>query len=251
MIFRLEVDMRKLYGLLCVLLFSVSLFGGEIPPKPNTLVNDYAGVLGIQEKNNLEKMLVAYNDSTSNQITVVIESDLGGEEPYTRSIDIAEKWGVGDEKKDNGVLIYISIKDRKMYIQVGRGLEGAIPDALAGRIIEYEITPHFKTGNYYEGIKAGAEAIIKAAAGEYKADAKKKRKNKGLPGWLIILFFIIIGLISVFGKRMRGGGMGTMGRGGWIGGGFGGFGGGGSSGGGGFGGFGGGSFGGGGAGGSW
>lgn len=242
--------MRKfLIALTLILGITIQAFSGNIPAKPNTLVNDYAGVLSASERNNLERILVAYDDSTSNQIAIVIESNLpAGEEPFTRSVDIAEGWGIGDAQNDNGVLIYIALNDRKMYIQIGRGLEGAIPDALAGRIIDYEIKPRFKQQQYYEGLMAGSIAVMKAAAGEYKA---KSRKKKGeIPSWLIVVIIIIILIVLSIGRRM-GGGMGTFGRGGYIGG----FGGGGWSsgggGGGGFGGFGGGSFGGGGAGGSW
>ncbi|MDL5044989.1 TPM domain-containing protein [Oscillatoria amoena NRMC-F 0135] len=242
--------MRKfLIALVVVIGIASQAYAGNIPAKPNTLVNDYAGVLSASERNNLERVLVAYDDSTSNQIAIVIESNLpDGEEPFTRSVDIAEGWGIGDAQNDNGVLIYIALNDRKMYIQIGRGLEGAIPDALAGRIIDYEIKPRFKQQQYYEGLMAGSIAVMKAAAGEYKA---KSRKKKGeIPSWLIVVIIIIILIVLSIGRRM-GGGMGTFGRGGYIGG----FGGGGWSsgggGGGGFGGFGGGSFGGGGAGGSW
>lgn len=244
--------MRKLLLLFLSLIISVSVFGKEIPPKPTTAVNDYANVLSENQKRSLENMLIAYKDSTSNEVVIIIESDLEGDEPFTRSIDIAEDWGIGDKTNDNGVLIYVALKDRKLFIQVGRGLEGAIPDALAGRIIDYEITPSFKSKNYYQGLYLGVVAIAKAAAGEYKASGKKKTVRK-IPKPLLIIGFII--LIILFSAGKRGGG--TFGRrgigGGYIGG-FGGgssFGGGGFSGGGGFGGFGGGSFGGGGAGGSW
>lgn len=244
--------MNKIVTLFLALIFSVLAFAGEIP-KPTGHVNDYANVLSASEKQSLESSLRAYKDSTSNEIAIFIESSSGDEEPFTRSVDIAENWGVGGEQNDNGILVYVAIADRKMFIQIGRGLEGAIPDALAGRIIDYEIKPHFKEGRYYEGLAAGTEALAKAAAGEYKAKPKKK-SGKGIPVWMLILFGIFL-LIFIFGgRRMRGKGFGTYGRGGYIGGGWGGWSGGGGfggSGGGGFGGFGGGSFGGGGAGGSW
>ncbi len=243
--------MRKfLIALTLVLGITLQAFAGNIPAKPKTLVNDYAGVLSAGERADLERVLVAYDDSTSNQIAIVIESHLPeGEEPFTRSVDIAEGWGVGDAQNDNGVLIYIALNDRKMYIQIGRGLEGAIPDALAGRIIDYEIKPRFKQQQYYEGLMAGSIAVMKAAAGEYKAKGRKKKD--GLPGWLIVLIIIIVLIVLSFGRR-SGGGMRTFGGGGFVGGwGGGGWSSGGGGGGGGFGGFGGGSFGGGGAGGSW
>lgn len=242
--------MNRFLSLCFFALLSFSLLAGDLPKKPNTLVNDYAGVLSASQKSQLESMLRAYDDSTSNQVAIAIEGSLDGEDPFKRSVDIAESWGVGDAGNDNGVLIYVAVNDRKMFIQVGRGLEGAIPDALAGRIIDYEITPSFKTGNYYEGLYKGSIAVMKAAAGEYKA--KPRKKNKGFPTWMIVLFIILIVIISKFGRMIRGR-SGTFSRGGyiggtgWGGGWSGGGGGGGSS----WGGFGGGSFGGGGAGGSW
>jgi uncharacterized protein len=246
--------MRKFLLIVLSLIFLVPVSGREIPKKSDKLVNDYANILSDSERRTLEGMLVAYDDSTSNQIAIVIEKDLDGDDVFNRSVNIAEAWGIGGAENDNGVLIYVAIDDRKLFIQVGRGLEGAIPDALAGRIIDYEIKPNFKEENYYQGLYAGAVSIAKAAAGEYKAPKKKGKKDRGFPKWLIILFIII--MIVIFTGGRRGGGFGTYGRrsygGGFIGGG--GFSGGGSfggGGGGGFGGFGGGSFGGGGAGGSW
>jgi uncharacterized protein len=242
--------MRKLFTLILGLGLFVSAFAKEIPKRPQGHVYDEAGILTPSQKSQLESMLLRYEDTTSNQIAVAIEGDLEGEDPFDRSIDIAEHWGVGNAKKDNGVLLYIAIKNHKLFIQVGRGLEGAITDALAGRIIDYEITPQFKQQNYFIGIQNGCVALMKAAAGEYKGTPKRTKKGK--PAWMIILLVIFIIIISIAGRRGGGrGGMGTYGRGGYIGG----FGGGGwSSGGGGggsWGGFGGGSFGGGGAGGSW
>jgi uncharacterized protein len=244
--------MRKLLSLLLVITVSFSVFAKDIPKKPKTLVNDYANVLNQSQESSLEQMLVAYYDSTSNEIAIVTENDLGGDAPFTRSIDIAEAWGIGGKEYDNGVLIYVAVKDRKLFIQVGKGLEGAIPDALAGRIIDYEITPNFKQGNYYEGLLSGSMAVAKAAAGEYKAPTKKKKKKKS-PSLLIILAFIVLTIVFSAGRRGGYGDYGSRRTGGYIGG-FGGYSGGGGSfggGGGGFGGFGGGSFGGGGAGGSW
>lgn len=246
--------MRKLLLITLSLLFIAPVFGKEIPKKSNKLVNDYASILSPSEKNTLEQMLVAYDDSTSNQITIVIENSLDGSDVFSRSVDIAEAWGIGDAERDNGVLIYVAIKDRKLFIQVGRGLEGAIPDALAGRIIDYEIKPNFKSGNYYDGLYAGAVSVAKAAAGEYKSKGRRKSKGKKFPKGVVIILVIIIAAIFTGGRR-GGGGSGTYGRRSYGSGYVGGFGGGsfgsGGGGGGGFGGFGGGSFGGGGAGGSW
>lgn len=234
----------------------------EIPAKPNPprLVNDFAGVLNTQEVSGLEKELVAYADSTSNQIAIVIENTLDGEDAFEYSRRLADAWGIGTAENRNGVLLYLAMDDRKVRIQVGYGLEGAIPDAIAKRIIETRIIPAFKQQAYFEGVHNAVTDLMKAAAGEYKAPKKKKGRADPPIGIILIIIVIII-LIIIFGSRGGGRkgwnrgfggpffggpfGGGTFSGGGFSGGGFGG------GGGGGFGGFGGGSFGGGGAGGSW
>jgi uncharacterized protein len=243
----------------------------QIPSKPNPprLVNDYAGVLNAGNKQALEQQLVAYDDSTSNQVVVVLLKTLNDYPIEEYSTKLFRDWGIGNAKTNNGVLILVAVDDHKLRIEVGYGLEGAIPDITANHIIEEDLKPNFRSGDYYEGLKAAADHIIKAAAGEYKAPANyRKRKGRG-SGAIGFLVFVII-MIIVFAGRGRGGGggggfMSRRGyRGGWLGpfilgsmlgrgsGGWGGGGGGGwSGGGGGFGGFGGGSSGGGGASGSW
>ena len=168
---------------------------------------------------------------------------------------LGNAWGVGKADKNNGALILVAIEDRKMSIQTGYGLEGVLPDAICKRIIEKEIKPSFKAGNYYEGFDLATTAIFKFAAGEYKADHYSKKKFPYSA--LLFAFIIVIILLSkasrkyqtIDGKGIRGGGFFPpfIGGGGFGGGGFGG----GGSSGGGFGGFGGGSFGGGGASGGW
>ena len=256
---------------LCFISFLTS--AQDIPARPNPprLVNDFAGVLSPDEEQRLEQQLVAYDDSTSNQVAVVLVKTLNDYPIEEYALKILRTWGIGNAKTNNGVLILAAIEDRKIRIEVGYGLEGAIPDITANHIIEYDIKPGFRSGDYYDGLSKAANSIIKAAAGEYKAPAnyRKKKSSGGFPFGLIL--FVII-LVVLFGGRNRGGGGGMMSRrgSGWLGpfilgnmlgrssgGGFGGGGwsggGGGWSGGGGggFGGFGGGSGGGGGASGSW
>lgn len=224
-----------------------------IPKRPNPpkLVNDFTGTLTDYQVVALENKLVAFDDSTSNQVTVVI---INSTEDYAIdevALELGRKWGVGNKDKNNGIVLLIAKNDRKMTIQVGYGLEGALPDITAKSIIDHEIKPAFKENNYYRGIDLGTDAIIKATKGEYKApDNYGSKKKKGLSVSTIIV--IIIVLLIIFGGAGSGGGtyVSRGGIGGWSGGGSGWSGGGGSSGGG-FGGFGGGSFGGGGASGDW
>ena len=247
-------------------LFANNSYAQNIIAKPNppTLVTDVAGVLTPEQKQALENKLVGIDDSSSNQIAVVIIPSLDGYPKEEYATKLFRAWGIGNKKTNNGVLLLIAINDREIRIEVGYGLEGAIPDITALNIVDNDIKPAFKAGNYYEGIDQATDNIAKAAVGEYKvAKAKKSRsKSKGSGGFLIILIIIFLVL-----RNGRGGGgsniggsgfsdvatgmlLGSLLGGGSRGGGFGG-GGGGGFGGGGFGGFGGGSSGGGGAGGSW
>lgn len=233
-------------------------------PSPPRLVNDFADMLTPEQEHALESKLIAYSDSTSSQIAIVTIESLKGYEDEEFAIALGRKWGVGGKEFNNGVVILISEQDRKSRIEVGYGLEGAIPDITAKTIIDNDLTPNFKEGNYYRGLDKATDDIIKAVAGEYKAPpGHGKKKSKGI-GFGAIIFFII--MIFLFAGRGGGRGGGMVSRrgyrdigAGWIigsllsgagrGGGGGGWSGGG--GGGGFGGFGGGSFGGGGASGSW
>ena len=244
-------------------LFANNSFAQNIiaKPSPATLVTDVAGVLTPEQKQALENKLVAIDDSSSNQIAVVILPSLDGYPKEEYAIKLFRDWGIGNKKTNNGVLLLIAINDRQIRIEVGYGLEGAIPDITALNIIDNDIKPAFKAGNYYEGIDQATDNIAKAAVGEYKVAKAKKSKNKN-NGTVFVLVLIVI---LLFLKGGRGGGGSNIGGGGFsdvatgmllgslLGGGgrHGGGGWGDSGGGGGFGGFGGGSSGGGGAGGSW
>lgn len=252
---------KIVFWLLVLLPFTGNAQNIPSRPSPPKLVNDLADVLSPEQEATLERKLVAYDDSTSNQVTVLTIKTLDDYPIEEYALKVLRDWGIGNQQHNNGVLILAVIEDRKIRIKTGYGLEGAIPDIIANNIIANDIVPAFRSENYYEGLDKATSSIIAAAAGEYQApDGYRDRgKKTGIPIGAII--FIII-LIILFSNR-RGGGGGFMSRRG-----FGpvifpgGFGGGGSSwggsgggwsggGGGGFGGFGGGSGGGGGASGSW
>ncbi|MCG9879916.1 MAG: TPM domain-containing protein [Bacteroidia bacterium] len=248
--------MKNRIALLFIFHFlSLFLWAKEIPSKPNPpkLVNDYAAILDAGQAQALEAKLKAYSDSTSTQIAIVIEQSLEGDDDFDYSHRLAEAWQIGMAGKNNGLLIYIAIGDRKIRIQNGYGLEGSITDAFSRRIIEEVIKPSFRQQAYYEGLDQATTLIIKKASGEFvNEDFGKKKKHKGGSVSTIIVIAIIILIFFLSNKGGGRGGrnvfhgpspfMGTFGSRGFSGGG---------GGGGGFGGFGGGSFGGGGAGGSW
>jgi uncharacterized protein len=246
--------------MLMILYMSMSAFSQNIPsrPSPSRLVNDFTNTLTAEDRLNLEKKLVAFDDSTSNQIAVVIVSSLDGYDIAEYAVTLGRAWGIGGKEKNNGILLLVAINERRVNISPGYGLEGAIPDAMCGHIIRDIITPYFKKGSYYRGINEGTDVLMKAAKGEYQIPRKKGGK---VSFWKIgLIFFLTIVFLIIFSRNNRGGGGGMISRRGYrggymgpmffpMGGGFGG--GGGGSSGGGFGGFGGGSFGGGGASGGW
>lgn len=231
-----------------------------IPPKPAQWFNDYAQVVSPATAARLNQTLRDFERESSSQLVVAIFQKMESPssiEDYT--VRVAQAWEVGQQSKKNGVVLFVFVQDRKMFIQVGYGLEGALPDATCKRIIEDEIKPGFRNNDFDGGLSAGVAAILAATKGEYKGSGRTAgqspdRQGPGsfIPlGGMVLLFALFIFFIV---KVRRAGGYWhgiTLGSGGWSGGGSGWGGGGGwESGGGGFSG-GGGSFGGGGAGGSW
>jgi uncharacterized protein len=244
------------------LLCSLSLHAAEvIPPAPRNHFNDYAGIVSAGTAQTLDAELTQFERTTSNQILVAIYPHMASDssiEDYT--VRVAQSWGVGLKDKKNGAVLFIFSADHKLYIQVGYGLEGVLPDALCKQIIANEITPRFRSGDYTGGVQAGVHAMIAATRGEYKGTGRSVadgRRGSNNPAAILgIIAFIVFSLIIRW-SALRNRGSSVYGRngrvifpgGGWSGGG-GSFGGGGGGGGGSFSG-GGGSFGGGGAGGSW
>ena len=186
-------------------------------------VTDETSTLTSSQTSSLETKLSNFEKETSNQVVVYIIGSLNGESLEETSYEIAQKNGIGQKGKDNGVLLFIAMNDRKLRIEVGYGLEGALPDALAGQIIRKEITPYFKKGEYYKGIDAGVDAIISATKGEYKQDKKYAEKENdfgigicGIP-FLVLIIFIFFGFSFIFSiiRRIFGWGRGKSGRGSW------------------------------------
>jgi len=262
---------RHLFTLLLLVALAFSSWAqGDFPEKPNPprLVNDFSKTLSDQEVSLLENKLLAYNDSTSSQVSIVLVNSIGPYDISDYAFQLGDKWGIGRKDRDNGILILGAMKDRKVFIATGFGMEGAIPDALAKRLVDQLIVPNFRTEDYYAGLDQATDMIFKLASGEYKAENVSSSDNPGKALPLLLVFivgFVILTLVRnrkdnnnhMGGKRggvnllttvllanMLGGSRGKFGD---FSSGRGGFGGGGGS----FGGFGGGSFGGGGAGGSW
>ena len=249
-----------LFAVTIAALIAIETRAGEvIPPKPDRYFNDYASVISKEAASRFNEQLAQFERETSDQVVIAVfpkmQSDSSIEDYAQR---IAQSWGVGTKTQRNGVAILVFIADRNMSIQVGYGLEGALPDIVAYDIRANHINPHFRSGDYEGGLSEGIDLVCKAIRGEYKGDGTTVRerqtsRNAGAPSFLFFIIFIIV-LIAISRAMRRLGGYGySSGRGGPIffpiGGGGGGW----SSGRGGFSGFsgGGGSFGGGGSSGSW
>lgn len=176
---------------------SISAHALEVPSL-NGHVNDYAGILSAGIVSNLEAQLVELEKSDSTQVVVLSIESLEGEVLEEFSIKVAETWKIGQQKVDNGVILLISKMDRKIRIEVGRGLEGKLTDLISGRIIGNEITPKFKNGDYDGGVVAGVSAIIAAIKGEYKASSEKNELVDPEVSFFILICFVIFYWIISF-----------------------------------------------------
>jgi len=230
-----------------------------IPPAPRDHFNDYAGVVSAGTAQSLDAELTQFERESSNQIVVAIYPHMQSDssiEDYT--VRVAQSWGVGQKQKKNGAVLFIFSSDRKLYISTGYGLEGALPDARCKQIIENEITPRFRQGDFDGGVTAGVHAMMAATKGEYRGTGRAVADRRGHGSGLspaaiaaIVIFLLVMSIArrrsgsAIYGRRGRfityggGGFFGGGGGGGFSGGGGGSFSGGGGS------------FGGGGAGGSW
>ena len=163
------------------------------PGQPTGLVNDFAGVLTATERQSLEQKLSDFEKQTSSEIAVVTIKSLGGDTIENYAVKLFEEWGIGKKGKDNGILLLVSKNDRQMRIEVGYGLEGALPDSVAVSIISNILRPAFRQNDYAGGLSRGVDAIIQATKGEYTAPPAPK--NSALP-WQIDPMFIIFAVVA-------------------------------------------------------
>lgn len=227
-------------AVLIVLLFMAGALQGQtenVPPKPDRYITDEAGVLDGATLAEVNAELEQFEKDTSNQIVVAIYPSLPPEAEIAQyATDTYHAWGIGQRGKDNGALLMVFVQDHKMFISTGRGLEGALPDAICKNIVTQVIGPAFKRGDYGGGIRGGVSAMISATKGEYQGngttDAERNGAGQGIP-WAVIIIFIVIFLLSRYGSAYGGWGGPFIFTGGGFGGGYGGGGGGGFGGGGG------------------
>ncbi|MFH1217637.1 MAG: TPM domain-containing protein [Pseudomonadota bacterium] len=178
--------------MLCAILLGMarSAFALEVPPYKG-YVNDYADMISPHLEVKLERALQSFDLSDSTQIAVLTIPSLQGDSLEEFSIRTVDRWQVGRKGKDNGVLLLVSRDDRKVRIEVGRGLEPVLTDLLSGRIIDGIITPSFKANQFDHGFEAGVVAIVQATRGEFKGDGRMRRGRQGAEASPVFKFIVM------------------------------------------------------------
>ena len=210
-----------------------------LPPPPTAYFNDYAGLLPAADAQRLDAKLRQFAEQTSTQVVVAVFRSLPSPSLEDFTVRTAQSWRVGRKDWDNGAVLFVFVDDRKMRIETGYGLEGALPDQLAGRILDEQVRPRFRAGDWAGGLEAGIDGIMAATRGEYTAPPKKPQTVPIIPILIIVLFVVLFLWLASQGSRnvyvgrtynRRGwrrdsgywGGGSTWGGGGWGGGGGGG-----------------------------
>ena len=212
-------------GAFCVVIAAFALnaiLAAEIiPPAPLHYFNDYAGLVSQSAAGQFDQQLRQFEVENSNQVVVAIFPKMQSDDDiaaYTQRV--AESWRVGQKNKRNGIVLFVFVEDHKMIIQVGYGLEGALPDVAAFNITEYQMKPQFAAGNYEAGLRAGIDSICKAIAGEYKGTEQPpppETHSRGSPVWplLFLLFLFVLSVLGGLHRKNRGYGISSKG-GGWT-----------------------------------
>lgn len=194
--------MKKIIILILLTIFPCLASALDVPSL-NARVNDYAAMLSVGTVQQLERTLADFERSDSTQIVVLTIPTLAGESLEEFSIKVAEAWKVGQKGRDNGAVLVISKQERKIRIEVGRGLEGKLTDLVTGRIIRGEIAPRFKSGDFDGGVLAGVSAIMATVKGEYEAAPRDLRHGrKSAPPVYALLIFLVVACVF-FGALSR------------------------------------------------
>ena len=178
----------------------------ELPKRPIGMVNDFGNLLTNQEEVILEQKLRNYRDTTSNVIAVAVLNNLAGLQREEAATYLFNTWQMWEAERYNGVLILISVQERELQIEVGYGLEGAIPDVMANRVVQDILVPALQSGQFYQGLDRATSALMQLASGEYEAVENARGSEEGFPVDLLILLVLILFFIFSKGRGGRGGG---------------------------------------------
>jgi uncharacterized protein len=174
----------------------------RLPPPPTSYFNDYAGLVPASDAARLEAKLLAFEKQTSNQVVVAVFPELPSPSLEDFTSRTAESWKAGRKELDNGIVFFVFVRDRKMRIETGYGLEGALPDAIASRILNEQVVPHFRAGDWTGGIEAGVDGIIAATRGEYTAPPPKKAGGLSPLAVVVVVLFLLLFLwLASHGSR--------------------------------------------------
>lgn len=200
-------EMKKIAVLSLLILGTVFKMLAAIPerPIPPRLVNDFAGFLRAEQVLELENTLEYFARTTSTQIVVVIVPDLHGYDPADYAFRLGENWGVGQKGKDNGIVVLLKPKTKdskgQVFVATGYGLEGVLPDAIINRdVVDYEMIPRFKEGDYFGGLTAGLNVIMDIVKGEYTAEQYHEQVSNGRGGASVFGFLLFVALFVFIGR---------------------------------------------------
>jgi len=204
--------LRFLLALCATALFALPAAAEVEVPKNDDWVTDLAGMLSDSQEQQLELLMESYRQGSGHEIALLTVPDLGGESIERFALEVGRSWGLGEKEKNNGALLVVAKEERKIRIEVGRGLEGDLPDILAGRIIRDVITPAFKKGDFAGGLRDGVLAIHEVIGGDYARleNSHAERRREGRTGSIFNLVWILV-LILVIATRGRRGGRGGSG----------------------------------------
>lgn len=180
------------------LLFS-SFAHAQNYPEPTGYINDFAEIIDTATEERLEKELIAYEQQTTNEIVVATVESLEGVTVEEYAVELFERWGVGKEGQDNGVLFLVSEGDRKVRIEVGYGLERDVTDAQSKRILESRVTPSFRNDDFTTGVDQGVQGIIETISGEGSVAEEQAVENEGSS----LLSTLISGIFQFFGGAFQ------------------------------------------------
>ncbi|MEW6525828.1 MAG: YgcG family protein [Spirochaetota bacterium] len=198
--------MKWVFTVLCALCVSVTAITQELAPIPplRAHVNDYADILSSTTEAELEAKLTQLEKEDSTQVVVATVPSIGNEDIESYSIRLADTWKIGQKGLDNGVIVLVARDNRKVRIEVGKGLEETLTDLLAGRIIDYIIIPEFKNGDYDAGITKAVDAIIDIVKGKFDANSLKPQKSAPDYAAFMWIAFIVMSFISAFRRLLSG-----------------------------------------------